>query len=258
MPRRRQPLLIAHRGESHDAPENTLAAINLAWQRGARSVEVDLRRSEDGELVVIHDVDTGRIGGPRRPVSSQTLAELRSLDAGSWKHSRWSGERIPLLTEVLMTVPSSGRLFLELKEGPDCVAPLVELLARNGIPDHKVAVLSFDVKTVEAARAALPTVEICQLLAARDWVPGSTRSREIAGATKRGCGSLGIQLHERLRPSTIQSVHTAGLGLYVWTVNRPVTARRLAASGIDGIATDRCAWLAERLRETFNRGNRNS
>ena len=126
MPAQSVPLLIAHRGESYDAPENTLAAINLAWERGAAAVELDARMSADGVLVVSHDPDTRRIGGPRRPIRQQTAAESTQLDAGRWKHRRWTGERLPLLRAALATVPRSGRLFVEMKEGPETVPPLVD------------------------------------------------------------------------------------------------------------------------------------
>src|SRR5438128_11840999 len=87
------PELIAHRGASHDAPENTLAAVQLAWQQHADAVEVDVRISRDGQLVVIHDDNTLRTGKAARKVSDETLAELRSLDVGRWKGRQWSGER---------------------------------------------------------------------------------------------------------------------------------------------------------------------
>src|SRR4051794_3938882 len=97
--------VIAHRGASHDAPENTLAAIKLAWQQEADAAEFDLHLSRDGKLVVIHDADTRRVAGVDKRVAEQTLAELRRLDVGAWKGPRFAGERIATLEEVLATVP---------------------------------------------------------------------------------------------------------------------------------------------------------
>jgi len=164
-----QPLLIAHRGESYDAPENTLAAIHLAWSRGARAVEIDARLTADGALVVSHDPDTRRIGGPRRPIRRQTVEDLRALDAGAWKHRRWTGERIPLLREVLATVPRHARLFIEMKEGADTVPPLVDDVAAAAPRPGQLIVMSFLPETVAAAARALPDCEICLLLRARDY-----------------------------------------------------------------------------------------
>src|SRR6266446_92874 len=98
--------IIAHRGASHDAPENTLAAVNLAWQQGADAVEIDVHLSSDGEIVVIHDDNTRKTAGLRKKVSAQTLAELKALDVGRWKHSKWAGESIATFAEVLENVPA--------------------------------------------------------------------------------------------------------------------------------------------------------
>jgi glycerophosphoryl diester phosphodiesterase len=92
-----KPLIIAHRGESFDAPENTLAAINLAWERGAEAVEIDIQFSKDRELVVIHDTDTKRLAGIDKKVVDQTLEELKKLDVGVWKDIQFKGERVPTI-----------------------------------------------------------------------------------------------------------------------------------------------------------------
>src|SRR5215510_13578750 len=82
--------IIAHRGASFDAPENTLAAIHLGWKQQADAVEIDVQFSKDGHVVVIHDDNTRKTGGVRKKVSAQTLAQLKSLDVGRWKHAKWS------------------------------------------------------------------------------------------------------------------------------------------------------------------------
>jgi glycerophosphoryl diester phosphodiesterase len=250
MPAAPATLLIAHRGESYDAPENTRAAVNLAWERGARAVEIDARLSADGVLVVSHDPDTRRIGGPRRPIRRQTIAELRTLDAGAWKSRRWTGERLPLLREVLAGVPARGRLFVEMKEGPETVPPLADDLAAAKLDDRQVIVMSFLPQTVAAAARALPRCEICLLLRARDYLADGAFTRVLARARELGCHSLDVESHRRLTPAVIDATHAAGLALYVWTVNRVPTARRLAAAGIDGITTDRCAWMTAQLGQS--------
>ena len=90
-------LIIAHRGESFDAPENTLASINLAWERGAGAVEIDVHLSKDNQIVVIHDSNTKRVGAKNKKVSKQTLSELKKLDIGSWKNVKWKDEKFLLL-----------------------------------------------------------------------------------------------------------------------------------------------------------------
>ena len=102
------PEFIAHRGASHDAPENTLAAIQLAWRQNADAVEVDVQLSKDRHLVVIHDATTSKTAGVRKKVAAQILADLQSLDVGRWKHRKWKGEKIPTLAAALAT--RAGRI----------------------------------------------------------------------------------------------------------------------------------------------------
>ena len=98
--------IIAHRGASHDAPENTLAAVRLGWKRNADAVEVDVYLSKDGKIVVIHDENTKRTTGHDGLVHKMTWAQLRQLDAGSWKNKKFKGEPIPLLSHLLETIPN--------------------------------------------------------------------------------------------------------------------------------------------------------
>src|SRR5262249_52335116 len=124
--------IIAHRGASLDAPENTLASARLGWEQGADAVEVDVRQSRDGHIVVIHDAHTRRTARVRKRVRAHSLAELRALDVGRWKHRHFAGERIPTLNEVIETVPPGKRLFVEIKSGPECLPQFVDTVKRSG------------------------------------------------------------------------------------------------------------------------------
>src|SRR5689334_354029 len=108
-------LVVAHRGASHEAPENTLAAFRLAWEQGADAIEGDFYLTRDREIVCIHDDNTKRTSGEDLSVAASTLAQLRRLDVGRWKDPKWKGERIPTLTEVLATIPAGKRIFIEIK-----------------------------------------------------------------------------------------------------------------------------------------------
>ncbi len=93
-------LIIAHRGESYDAPENTLASINLAWKRDADAVEIDVQLTKDEKIVVIHDKTTLRTGGKYKRIASNNYDELLKIDIGKFKSTKWKNERIPLLDDV--------------------------------------------------------------------------------------------------------------------------------------------------------------
>jgi glycerophosphoryl diester phosphodiesterase len=243
-----RPLIIAHRGESRDAPENTLAAIRLAWARGAQAVELDVRRTRDDHVVVIHDPDLRRVGRSRLTVGGSTAAALREIDIGAWKHPHWMGERVPLLKEVLATVPRGGRLFVEIKDGPEIVPALRPVMASVSLAPRQVIFMSFHPETVARAVSELPGYEACLLLTAQQWCARGGLARGIEAAHALGCGSLDVQTDRRLDRVVVEAVHDARLRLYVWTVNRVSTAQRLVAAGIDGITTDRCAWMSTQLR----------
>ncbi len=101
----RGQMIVAHRGASYDAPENTLAAFELAWQQGSDGVEGDFYLTADGKIVCIHDRDTQRTGGQKLAVEQSTLSQLRSLEYGGWKDAKYKGEPIPTFEQVLKTVP---------------------------------------------------------------------------------------------------------------------------------------------------------
>ena len=106
--------IIAHRGASYDAPENTLASVNLGWQRGADAVEVDVFLTKDQKIVALHDKNTKRTTGHDGLVHEMTWDQLRHLDAGSWKNKKYQDEPIPLLSQILETIPKGKYLVIEI------------------------------------------------------------------------------------------------------------------------------------------------
>ncbi|HUT94676.1 MAG TPA: glycerophosphodiester phosphodiesterase [Thermoguttaceae bacterium] len=246
--------IIAHRGASHTAPENTLSAVNLAWQRGTDAVEIDVRLTGDGRIVVLHDKTTERTTGESWQVAERTLDELQSLDAGSWKDAAFAGERIPTLEEILATVPDGKRLFIEIKSTAEILPEFERVLAASGKQPDQTVIISFDFDTVRAAKSRMPKLPVY-------WIQGTSPSRnEKTGAVVappaeliekcRGAGLDGLDLKYdgELTCEIVDSMHRLGLGLYVWTVNEPEDARRLVALGVDGITTDRPGWLRDQLQ----------
>ena len=242
--------IIAHRGASHDAAENTLASIRLGWAQGADAVEVDVRQSRDGHIVVIHDAHTRRTAGVSRRVGAQTLDELRALDVGRWKHSRHAGEKVPTLEEVIATVPPGNRLFVEIKCGPECLPQFVDTVKRSGKAPSQVLPIGFDLTTMRLVKWALPDWEVAWVQCFRRnwrgrWTP--TAEKLIAHAKEAGLDALDLGGRGPVNQSFTAKVHAAGLKLYIWTVDSPAKALRLAAAGVDGITTNRPGWLREKL-----------
>jgi glycerophosphoryl diester phosphodiesterase len=243
--------IVAHRGASWDAPENTLAAMKLGWEQGADGVELDLHLSKDGKIVVIHDFDTKRIGGVDKKVVDQNFAELRKLDMGSWKGARWAGEPVPIFDEVLATVPEGKRIFIEIKVGPEILPELGRALKRSGKKPEQLVIISFRYDTMEASKKRFPKLQHYWLHSYRkDKETGEYPKIEDLIASAKAANLDGLNLNHNFPADKEfgQKVKDAGLGLYVWTVNDVEIAKRWIAAGVEGITTDRPAWLREQLK----------
>jgi glycerophosphoryl diester phosphodiesterase len=241
--------LIAHRGASFDAPENTIASIQLAWKQQADAVEIDVQFSKDNHLVVIHDDDTRRTGGLRKKVAAQTLAELQSLDVGRWKDPRWVGERLASLRDAFAAIPAGKRLFVEVKCGPECIPRFAEDFRGSGLKPEQVVPIGFSLETMRRLKQALPELQVCWVVefkrALQGWTPTTA---ELITQTK-GAGLQGLDVSGRgpVDEALVRQVHDAGLKLYIWTVDDPALARRLRAAGVDGLTTNKPGWLREQL-----------
>lgn len=240
--------IIAHRGASHDAPENTLAAVRLAWSQDADAVEVDVHLTADGRLAVIHDPDTQRTTRAAWRVRDATLEELQRLDAGSWKSPAFAGEPVPALEGVLALVPAGKRLFIEVKSGPHAVGELVRGLAHSRLNPAQVVVIAFDLETARRAKQQLARCTVCWIIE-RDSDDGRLPREEIVRRAQ-AARLDGLDLEaEWVDEAWVKQTRAAGFKLYVWTVDDAPLARRLADAGVDGITTNRPGWLREQLRE---------
>ncbi len=234
------PLIIAHRGASFDAPENTLAAFELACRQGADMLELDVQRCADGVLVVFHDATTHRWDGVGWPVRQCSLAYLRSLDI--------NGERVPTLAEVCAlarTYPVA--LNVELKQ-PDIAAQVVALLRATGLT-HRSLLSSFDPAALRSLQATAPGLRCAYLMGTRSYHPG-IRARELWPLLHlRAVGAHGwhpaAQLH--LLRFLLPVVRRAGYAVNVWTIDDPARMRQIAAWGASGIITNRPALAREVL-----------
>lgn len=248
-------LITAHRGASHDAPENTLAAFRLAWEQAADAIEGDFRLSADGRIICMHDADTKRVAGVQHVVAEQRLADLCCLDVGRWKDPRFAGERPPTLTEVLAAVPAGKRFFVELKTGPEIVPPLVADVASWRGDSTALTFIAFDAKTIAACKRALPAIPAHWLTSFElDETTGAWRpSAEEIAATVEACGADGVGMKGERRVidrEFVERLAAGGVrGFHVWTVDSPADARAFRALGALGITTNRPALIRAALEE---------
>jgi glycerophosphoryl diester phosphodiesterase len=243
--------IIAHRGASRDAAENTLAAFKLAWKQQADAGELDIYMSKDREVVVIHDATTKRTAKLDKPVAAQTLAELRQLDAGSWKSPKWKGGKIPTLAEALATIPDGKRMFIEIKCGADVLPELERVLKASGKKPEQLVLISFKYDVMKLARERFPQLQLYWVVSLRpDKKTGRVPPLEpvIEKARVAKLDGLDLDYRSRLDAAAVAKIKAAGLKVYVWTVDDVGIARKLVAAGVDGITTNRPALLREQLR----------
>jgi glycerophosphoryl diester phosphodiesterase len=225
-------LVIAHRGASGHAPENTLAAFKKAIALGATFIETDLHLSRDARFVAIHDATLNRTTNGQGSVHDLTLTELRKLDAGSWFGSEYAGERIPTLEEILVFSKKNDVVFyLELKPGGSWGGEhaLIGALRESGeIP--RAVVISFDASIVLGLRKIEPTLMTGLLYDGQIENP-------VEKAVEVGARQLLVR-SDLVTPSLLIEARKRDLQVVCWTVNHPAHMRLLIAAGADGIMSD--------------------
>ncbi|MDH7569811.1 MAG: glycerophosphodiester phosphodiesterase family protein [Armatimonadota bacterium] len=240
----REFMVIAHRGDSVHAPENTLAAFRRALALGVTDIETDVRAAADGTLLLLHDATVDRTTDGTGPLVSLTSGEVRALDAGSWFAARFAGERIPLLEEALDLCEGRARLHLELKESPP--AALEQLLAtlaarghpRCGAPDAppSIVLTSFD-------RAVLGAILARDARWCTAWLLPPAADADAFPAVVAAAAADGIRMlcpHAlAVTPAQVDACHAAGIMVRCWGVGRQLDRiRRVLAAGADGATVD--------------------
>ena len=234
-------LVIAHRGASAEAPENTLAAIEAAIEIGADAVEFDIRSTFDNRLVLIHDEEVDRTTDGRGRVAGMTLKRVREFDAGSWFDPCFKGERIPRLAEALDLLATSGAVpIIEIKEDYDQasgVGPaVVRALAERGLESSAV-VIARDLRQIARVKKASPETPVAQV---------AIYKREAERAMGAGADGI-VSLWTGLTPGIIRSTHEQGGFVAAWSLGGsiasslgfdPLHMLELARHGVDALVTN--------------------
>jgi glycerophosphoryl diester phosphodiesterase len=221
--------IIAHRGASMDAPENTLAAIEEAIRQRADWVEIDVQETREGGIVVIHDRDLMKVAGVPMNVRDATFAELRSVDIGSWFDARFSGERVATLAEVLELCRGRVKFIVELKYygGEERFEERVVEIIESHNMQADIALMSLNYKGVETLKSLRP-----------DWNVGLLSSVVLGDLAQLDVDFLAVNGRLATR-GFIKSAHDRHHKVLVWTINDPVEISAMMSKGVDGIITDR-------------------
>ena len=225
-------LVVAHRGASKIAPENTVAAAKLGWELGADAVEVDVHLSSDNQVIVIHDYSAKRTAGVEYKISETPYDKLKDLDVGSWKDEKYKGEKIPLLEDVVDALPKDKFLVIEIKSNKKIVS-----FIHDKLKDHpkveQFIFIAFNYETILDAKKAFPNNRAF-------WLSSSFKedTAEILSQVKDD-GLDGVDLHYRMiTPELIKIAAGLDLEVHTWTVNDLNKAKELKAIGVWSITTD--------------------
>ena len=254
----KQPLVIAHRGSSSVAPENTLAAFAQAIADGADGIEFDVQLAKDGVPVVIHDLNLRRTANRREAIKNLTSTELALIDVGSWfnrKYPRrtkptYAEERVPTLEQVFNLVasnaPSEFRCYLELKVDlretafHGLVESVLSLIDAHTV-SHKTTIVSFNLAALAYAKVRQPSIRTGALF--EPLTPTPKRKRTIVEQATE-CGATEILLHRLMaRRGMVELALDSGLTPVVWTVDDPRWVQRAKRLGIRALITNTPAKL---------------
>lgn len=236
--------LIAHRGASFEAPENTLPAIKRAWESGILNVEIDVHLTKDGEIAVIHDANTFRLSGINYEVKNETMAVLKTVDVGIWKGEQWKNTRIPELSEVLETIPTNGTLVIEVKCGVEIIPALVEKLKNYSAT--KICLICFNYEVILALKNTFPHYK-CLWLLDLDYTPKTALetlpvAQIIEKTRKAKLEGVNVWAGKIADENFVKTLKNEGLEVVVWTVNSASEIKHFTAIGVDKITSDHIDW----------------
>jgi len=242
-------LVIAHRGFSGVAPENTIAAFKKAIDLGVDMIELDVLLSKDGQIVVIHDDTLNRTTNGKGRVTDYTLDELKQLDAGSWFGTQFSGEKIPTLKEVLELTRGKMFLNIELKKGDLGRYTMMDLADRSLQEVEEVGMLnqvvfaSFDPSAIDRILEKNPKIPVA-LIYNQSW----TFPQEVTGGRSISVLSCSGKV---LTQTNISKTHQQGMKIIAWTLNTEEHMQHFLNMGVDGIITDYPDRLIKILQKRY-------
>ena len=252
--------IVAHRGASADAPENTMAAFEEAWRQQADAIEGDFYLTRDFHIVCIHDADTERTGGKNLSVENSTLRELRTLEYGGWKAEKFQGEPLPTIQQILDSLPAEKKFVIELKSDARIVPHLAEVL-EDYISDARIAaeqllIISFDEACIAACQRKLPKLRAHWLTGFKPTAEGGFRpSAEEISVIVKSCQADGVGLNgnrDAIDAGFSNELYKHGISeFHVWTVDSPSDARFFQDLGAVGITTNKPALIRKALSSSL-------
>ncbi|MFT5632377.1 MAG: glycerophosphoryl diester phosphodiesterase [Rubritalea sp.] len=244
-----EPLIVAHRGASGQAPENTLPAFQLAWEQRADVIEGDFQLTKDGHIVCVHDRDTKRVSGEKMVVKDSTLAELQRLDVGSFKAAEFKGTRIPTIAEVLASIPEGKKIFIEVKSGREIVPQLLKDIKKSKLSNDQLVIICFDSDVLLEIRSRVPELKVSWLVNFKKDKEGNiSPDMGVAFKILEVLKADGISTSKRfVGEEFIKRAQSLGYEHHIWTIDDIPTARQYRQWGSQSITTNFPAKMREAM-----------
>ena len=234
--------IIAHRGASYLAPENTVASAKLAWELGADAVELDVYLSKDNRLMVIHDKDTKRTCSGKKNLTIEKTPStlLRDLDAGVWKGDGFKGEKIPFLKEMIETIPDGKKLVVEIKCGSEIIPILKRCIEKSGKADQ-IIFICFGWQTILDTQKEFPDNKCYWLSSSKTGL-----SKKIKQVAENGLAGVNLK-YSIIDEKVVELAKENGIEVLAWTVDDPNKAKELTEIGVVAITTNRPKWMRDEM-----------
>lgn len=241
-------MIVAHRGASYEAPQNTMTAFKLAWEQGADAIEGDFHLTKDRHIVCIHDASTKNVSTTDVVVHTSTLAELRALDVSLHHEEVFRGVTIPTIAEVFSTIPDQKIIFIEIKCGKEIISPLLEEVKKSGLKKEQIVMICFDKQVLQELKAQAPQYKVfwlCNFHEAEsgEIVPPLESVLETLALIKAD----GIDSSTNIPESFVKAIKTHGYEWHVWTVDDLETAKRIKTLGANSITSNKPGYIKDNL-----------
>ncbi len=238
--------IVAHRGASFDAPENTLASFKLAWLYGADAVEGDFYLTNDNKIVCIHDKTTKRTSNVDVVVGEESYDYLKYFDFSYNKKRKFGFQKIPLISEVFDTVPSGKKIVIEIKSDKKIVPFLKEEIEKSGLENSQIRIISFDKEVIRECKKSMPDIKAVFLVHLKN------RDAESLIKVLEDIGADGINTDVKVfvNGDWIKKFSFKGFEYHIYTVDDYCQMHRLHRAGVHSITTNK-VYVARRYIENI-------
>jgi len=255
---KKNTIIVAHRGASYAAPENTIPSFELAFKEDADFIEGDFWLTKDNEIVCIHDSNTKRVSNEKIKVQSSTLSELKKLDVGIWKGDQYKGTTIPTIQEVFNIIPKNKGIYIEIKDDRKIfVEKLREIINQSKIQNEKIRIIAFNPNTVRLAKDILPEIKTYWLFewyfSKKKCLKSLARRRLMQTLKTLNCDGIDVNAALYIDEKLVKSLRENNLDFCAYDVDKVEDAIRLINLGIDSITTNSPLKMKEEIKKNNSR-----